>query len=88
MLLAENSHTTLGSRSQLGSEDTEGGAKRERFHFGFEGLWDSQGRPHICLCELKMLMSIVEPRALLGSVSNWPHSEHSLLHLRAFRFKL
>ena len=79
MLLAEISYSTLGSRSQLGSEDTGGGAKRERFHFGCEGLRDSQGRPHIYVCELKMLMSIVEPRSLLGSVSNWPHSQHSLL---------
>lgn len=30
--------------------------------------------PHIYLCELKMLMSVVEPRALLGFGSNWPYS--------------
>ena len=31
-------------------------------------------RPHIYLCELQMLMSAVEPRALLGFGSNWLYS--------------
>lgn len=45
-------------------------------------------RPHIYLCELKMLMSVVEPSAPLRFVSNWVYSVHQLLCVQGGRFKL
>lgn len=75
-VLLGSSHTPLGSLEAVGLRQPGGGAKRERFYSGCEGLQDSRGihRPHIYLCELQMLMNVVEPRALLGFVSNWPGS--------------
>lgn len=87
----ENLYHTGVPLRQLGSEGPGGGTKKGRdFALALRASGTLMGihRPHTHLCDLKMLMNIVEPKTLPSFVSNRAWSQHSHLCLQGCRFKL